>query len=124
MSSHCELLSIYISDINTNDLPLGYYDRNNMTNYQLNDYEDSMVDFIARKFVINNIGTIDKINLHSQSAKMGDNYYIAFVYFQEWYEMYESKTLQKTILDETKDAVFKVSENKFWHCNKNEIPLY
>lgn len=123
MAATTELLSLYISRIDTRHVNLGYYNKNTMTNSQVETYEDNLKDFMMAKFVNGNIGSVDHIDLISKQTFQGFWYYIAFVHFKEWYDTDEARTLKEDVLDEGTKAQFKFSDNgSYWICNKNTNP--
>lgn len=123
MTATTQLLSLYISRIDTRHVGLGYYNKNTMTDSMVEAYEDNLKDFMIAKFVNGNIGSVDHIDLISKQTFQGFWYYIAFVHFKEWYNTDEANNLQKDVLDEGTKAQFRFSEKgSYWICNKNTNP--
>lgn len=115
-------MSIYIPRVDTRSLPVpkkgGFmFDAA---------YEASAKEFISEQFKKQMIGDVERVDLttkvHTTENRKIYKYYIAFVYFKEWYNTPAAHRLQEAIDDPQQKAQFNFDEKFYWIISKNINP--
>lgn len=115
-------LSIYIPRVDTRSLP-GPKKGGFMFDAA---YEVSAKEFISEQFKKQMIGDVERVDLTTKVYTTENHkiykYYIAFVYFKEWYNTPAAHRLQEAIDDPQQKAQFNFDEKFYWIISKNINP--
>lgn len=101
-----EVKSIFIKRCDTRSLPW-----DNALDEAAN--EDAARTFISDAFHVKNIGRVKQVDLKKKHTHTGHVFYIAFVYFDHWYENPTARSLQEDLMTPEK-VCFHYHAKWFW----------
>lgn len=114
MASFNPEMSLYIPRVDTRSLP--------KVKGNIEAYEASAKEFVAKQFKFQKIGKVDRVDLVAKETPEGYTYYIAFVHFEEWYSTPAARRLQEAIVDPEQKAKLQFHENWYWIISENTKP--